>query len=529
MVPNEDVWKTTDPEPAEAEPETAEAVNSQPETTVTLNSQPETAAEPGQPAEIAAEEPTAEAQPESAEARPETAAEAPREAPAEDGESVQNEQSAPEIYADAHYEPAAETTVPPRYYTPPQKTVRVRAVPKKEKRKLNLGAVVALCLVCALLGGLLGAGISSGRMEKRLAAVEQALEENAQNDADTASAVSALEQRPGAVLNPVLNTAGTLSRSQIYDLACSQVVGISTTVTTTGFFGQAQTGEVSGSGFILSEDGYIITNYHVIEYAQAGDLPVTVVLHDGTEYEARIVGMEDMNDIAVLKIDATGLNPVAIGDSDTLQVGDEIYAVGNPLGELEFSMSTGHVSALDRTVSTQDAEAISMFQIDAAVNSGNSGGPVYNDRGQVIGVVTAKYSDTGVEGLGFAIPVNDAVRIAQDLITNGYVTGKAYMGVWLDDRYNSMVAQYYNMPLGAYVNRVEPDSAAAKAGLEDGDIITRVDEADIASAADLRTAIRQYGAGDSAVLTVYRAGESMTLTIVFDEKTPQSGTTQGEG
>jgi serine protease Do len=167
--------------------------------------------------------------------------------------------------------------------------------------------------------------------------------------------------------------------------------------------------------------------------------------------------------------------------------------------------------------------------LDAAVNFGNSGGPVYNDRGEVIGITTAKYTGLSSEGLGFAIPINDAVRIAEDLITNGYVTGKAYMGVWLDDRYNAIMAQYYNMPLGAYVSEVEEGSAAAKAGLEAGDIITRVGDTDVASAADLRTAIRQFTAGDKAVLTVYRAGESKTLTIVFDEKTPQSGAPKDEG
>ncbi len=459
---------------------------------------------------------------------PEQAAVRP-EAPAETQETYEPQAREPEIYADAHYEPAEETTVPPRYYTPPQKTVRVRAVRKTEKRKVGLGWAVALCLICALLGGMVGAGINYSLMDSRFSTVERALAENARNDAETADAVSALEQRPGTVLDPVLSASGTMAPARIYELACSQVVGITTTVTTQGYFGQARTGEISGSGFILSEDGYIITNYHVIEYAEAGDLPVTVVLHDGTEYQARIVGMEDVNDIAVLKIDAVGLTPVTVGDSDSLLVGDEVYAVGNPLGELDFSMSTGHVSALDRVVSTQDAEAISMFQIDAAVNSGNSGGPVYNDRGQVVGVVTAKYSDTGVEGLGFAIPINDAVRIAEDLIVNGYVTGKAYMGVLLDDRYNAIMAQYYNMPLGAYVSEVEEGSAAAKAGLEAGDIITRVGDTDVASAADLRTAIRQFTAGDKAVLTVYRAGESKTLTIVFDEKTPQSGAPKDEG
>lgn len=183
---------------------------------------------------------------------------------------------------------------------------------------------------------------------------------------------------------------------------------------------------VSGSGFIASSDGYIITNYHVIQNAYEGNFDINVMTHDGTKYIATVVGTEQDNDIAVLKIDAEGLNPVTFGDSDELAVGDTVYAVGNPLGELEFSMSTGHVSAKDRAITTEEsATPINVFQIDAAVNSGNSGGPVYNDQGQVVGVVNAKYSATGVEGIGFAIPANDAVSIANDLITKGYVTGKA--------------------------------------------------------------------------------------------------------
>ena len=264
----------------------------------------------------------------------------------------------------------------------------------------------------------------------------------------------------------------------------------------------------------------------MIEYADQGKLPVTVMTYDGTQYEATIVGTEQANDIAVLKIEASGLSPVTFGDSSQILVGDTVYAVGNPLGELEFSMSTGHVSALDRVISTEESEAINMFQIDAAVNHGNSGGPVYNSLGQVIGVVTAKYSDTDVEGLGFAIPINDAARIAEDLITKGYVTGKAYLGVSLNsdygvDRYSIAYAQYYNMPLGAYVESVMKGGAAEKAGLQKGDIITQLGDSEISSYTDLKNAIKHYSAGDSAALTFYRAGESQTVTVTFDEAVPE--------
>ena len=312
--------------------------------------------------------------------------------------------------------------------------------------------------------------------------------------------------------------------SSIYDLACQQVVGISSEITYSNFFGMTSSAAVSGSGFIVSSDGYIITNYHVIQNAYEGNFDINVMTHDGTKHIATVVGTEQDNDIAVLKIDAEGLNPVTFGDSDELAVGDTVYAVGNPLGELEFSMSTGHVSAKDRAITTEESTTpINVFQIDAAVNSGNSGGPVYNDQGQVVGVVNAKYSATGVEGIGFAIPANDAVSIANDLITKGYVTGKAYMGVEIDTRYSSMYSQYYDMPVGAYVGGVTSGSCADKAGIEKGDIITKIDGEEITSYADLKNAVSNHSAGDTVEVELYRAGESRTVSLTFDEKGPDDG------
>ena len=417
------------------------------------------------------------------------------------------------IYSDAHYVPENENTVPPRYYTPPEKPAKA---PKEKKPHGKWVKALCLCLVCALLGGLCGAGIMAGSMNSRIVAVEQMLEEQTK---ETLSIGSQTSSTPA----PVSTTTAAKPVAAIYDQACNEVVGITTEVTYTNFFGQTSSSAVSGSGFIVSPDGYILTNYHVIEYAYKGNYAITVMLHDGTRYEASIVGVEDCNDIAVLKIDASGLDPVTFGDSDKLSVGDDVYAVGNPLGELEFSMTTGHVSALDRLITTEDgSEAINMFQIDAAVNSGNSGGPVYNANGEVVGIVTAKYSDTGVEGLGFAIPINDAAKIANDLITKGYVTGKAYMGVSIDERYNSMYSQYYNMPIGAFVKSVESGSCAESAGIQAGDIITRLGDVEITGYTDLKQAIKQYSAGDSAELELYRAGESRTLTVTFDEAVPDS-------
>ncbi len=432
-----------------------------------------------------------------------------------------------EDYADAHYEPADESTVPPRYYTPPEKPAKE---PRKRKTKQGpsggrIVGTICLVLAAALLGGFAGSALTERRLNERMENLERGLsscEEALVQKTGTASSVASASM-PRAVTNNLISDAPTqMNPAEIYDQALQQAVGIRTEVTMTNFFGMTSSGAVSGSGFIISEDGYILTNYHVVENGYTANLDIQVITSDGTEYTAKIVGVEPNNDIAVLKIDAQGLNAAALGNSDELRVGDEIFAVGNPLGELEFSMSSGHVSALDRVINTQESERINMFQIDAAVNEGNSGGPVYNALGEVVGIVTAKYSSSGVEGLGFAIPINDVKAIADDLINIGYVTGKAYMGVSFDSRYNSMYSQYYGMPLGAYVGEVTPHTAADKAGLKVGDIVTAIGGYTVGSYNDVKGALRHFSAGETAVLTVYRAGEEIHLSITFDEAKPDT-------
>ena len=205
-------------------------------------------------------------------------------------------------------------------------------------------------------------------------------------------------------------------------------------------------------------------------------------------------------------------------------MGDSVFAIGHPLGELDFSMTSGRVSALDRSITAdRNSAPINMFQFDAAINSGNSGGPVFNESGEVIGIVTAKVGSSGVEGLGFAIPINDAVDIANELITKGYVSGKAYLGVNIDNRYTSVYAQYYNLPEGAYVYNVEPESCAEKCGLAAGDIITQMGDKPIGSYSDLNAAIKQFKAGESTEIVVYRTNEYVTLTVTFDESKPNTG------
>ncbi len=414
-----------------------------------------------------------------------------------------------ENYADAHYEPIEESTVPPRYYTPPVRTARTKRNHSNQEGKF-FQTVLAVLVLLVLVGTLM----TVMQLSRRIRTLEAALQEKASEEA------LAEEILPETADTGFGETELIFTPAEIYEKAIQQVVGIRSEFTMTNFFGMSSSGAVSGTGFIVNPDGYILTNYHVVEDAYKRHLSIDVMTYDGEKYEAAIVGVEPGNDIAVLKIEAEGLSAAVIGNSNTLNVGDTIYAIGNPLGELEFSMSTGHVSALGRVISTDEGESINMFQIDAAVNEGNSGGPLYNERGEVVGIVTAKYSSSGVEGLGFAIPSNDANEIAMDLITKGYVSGKAALGVTINNEYTAMYAQYYGMPLGAYVEAVTAGGAAETAGMQPRDIILWIDDTLIQNYSDLRQCLRRYHATDEAVVTVYRNGEELKLTVTFDEAKP---------
>lgn len=432
-------------------------------------------------------------------------------------------------YSDAGYVASDEASaVPPRYYCGGGDKKPPKAPKEKKPRKSGMSAagIIAVCLVCAILGGLGGGAIASSLVKTQPTETQ---------GSETVLKVAAPAPTT-SVSSQLVSSSGQMSPQDIYTEACQQVVAITTEITYYNIFGYSSSSAVSGSGFIISDNGYILTNYHVIEDAVKGGYDVEVYLHDGTEYIATIVGYEEDNDIAVLKIDAEGLNPVTIGDSDSMQVGESVYAVGNPLGELQYTMTAGMVSALDREISSSDSSTgkvntINMFQMDAAVNSGNSGGPVYNSRGEVIGVVTAKYSTSGVEGLGFGIPINDAISIANELMTKGYVSGKAYMGITCET-VSSAIAQYYNMVEGAYVYSMESGSCAEKCGLQLGDIIVALDGKEIKSFNDLSNAKKDYRAGDTATLKVYRAGEYLELSITFDEEVPRTASDsvfQGRG
>ena len=329
---------------------------------------------------------------------------------------------------------------------------------------------------------------------------------------------SAANQPEGYVLSPtVAQTGAEMPAQDIYTMACSQVVGIKTEVTLSGgWFNESGTATaVSGSGFIISSDGYILTNYHVVETAYTNNLPLLVYLNDGTQFEAKVIGFESSNDVAVIKINATGLSAASIADSDNIRVGERVYAVGNPFGELVYTMTEGIVSALDRVVSVEK-KSINTFQLSAAVNSGNSGGPVYDSKGEVVGIVTAKFMDGTVEGIGFAIPINDAIEIASELIENGYITGRAFIGITVAS-VTSAAAEYYGWVEGAYVRSVTAGSAADKAGLQVGDIIIKMGDDAITSDESLLFTKKKFRAGDTTTVTVWRTGQETVLTITFDE------------
>ena len=325
-----------------------------------------------------------------------------------------------------------------------------------------------------------------------------------------------------------------LTFSQIYNANVDSCVSINTSALAGyNFFGQPVQTASSGSGFVLTADGYIATNAHVI----SGATDVQVTLNNGKTYTAQVVGSDTDYDIAVLKVDPgdTPLKPVVLGSSDELTVGEDVSTIGNPLGELTFSMSRGIVSCLDREINL-DGTPFNMIQVDTAINPGNSGGPLFNSYGEVVGIVTAKTSTadsrgTAAEGLGFAIPIDDVLSMLKDIMENGQVTSHAYMGVIMED-----VSRHAETGVrsGAYLVEVTENGPAAKAGLQAGDVITMLGTSTITSSSDLKSAVgsKSYVAGDTATVTFVRDGQVMTTELTFgstidkpQEPKPQSAVT----
>ena len=382
--------------------------------------------------------------------------------------------------------------------------------PKKENRwARRAGAAVALVAVCA------GAGFGGGYLggvAARGASSPVVYEQPKEGDSTTT----------GSVGNDTGSTNGlsadALSISQIASIVSPSVVEVTTeTISTNPFFPQyVQDG--AGSGVIISEDGYIITNAHVI----SGASQIKVRTSDKTEYEAELIGSDSKSDIAVLKIEATGLTPAVVGNSDNLVVGEFTLAVGNPMGTLGGTVTNGIISALNRDITVQ-GQTMNLLQTNAAVSPGNSGGGLFNEKGELIGIVNAKSAEEGAEGLGFAIPVNTAMEVAQSLIDNGYVTGRPALGIqvlavsdW------QMMVQYGVSQPGVYIIDVTEGSCADKAGLKAGDLFVSIDGNSVTGTVDVTGALDSHAVGDTLEIQVAREGKVVQVSVVLEEQSPQA-------
>lgn len=380
--------------------------------------------------------------------------------------------------------------------------------PKPEKGSFWKKAgtkVTALVLCCALIGGLCGFGGASLAHRGGKATIQES--------GRTASAVSVKSVDGQTLMTP----------AEVYASTVNSVVSINCSAVSTNIFGQKVQSASSGSGFVITQDGYIVTNQHVVSGASS----VNVTLYNGDTYPATVVGGDSDYDVAVLKIEANGLQAVTLGKSADVNVGDTVMAIGNPLGELTFSMSQGIVSCCDRAINV-DGTPFNMIQVDASINPGNSGGPLMNLYGEVVGIVSAKYSsysDTTVEGIGFAIPISDVQTIITDIMENGQVTDKAYMAIKAGSMTEQMAAQYnIDVTQGVFVYAVEKGGAGEKAGLQLGDVITKLNDTDITSMSDLSMAKKGFKAGDTVTLTVWRGGQEITLSLTFDQQPQTTGT-----
>lgn len=321
------------------------------------------------------------------------------------------------------------------------------------------------------------------------------------SDIDTNRSYPTLEQ--------LATPEDAMSLPDIYDKVSPSVVGVSCTL---------DRSTATGTGIIISEDGYIITNAHVVEDA----VSVIIVDQDMNEYDAVVIGADSQTDLAVLKIEASGLVACEFGKSGELRIGELAVAIGNPLGfELYGTMTSGIISGLNRTITIGENE-MTLIQTNASINSGNSGGPLIDAYGRVIGITSAKVASTYGEGLGFAIPIDEALPIIEDLITHGYVTGRPMIGV-SGENITTIMSMYYRLPQGVYVRFVTPDSPAEDAGIKAGDIIIGIQGESITTMDELNDIKNQYSAGDTITLTIYRDGINMDVNLVLGEATTAAG------
>ncbi len=378
--------------------------------------------------------------------------------------------------------------------------------PKKDTGKRLLSVLLAFliavggCAVTWVVSGLYWHGkmdTMGQSFQEQLAVLKEQMENNK-------NATSAGVLKPNAENTPAQVFASV--SGAIVEVSCQTVINEN---------GMMTEGVFTGSGFLISQDGYIVTNYHIIEGAQS----VEIATASGDRYAAQIVGVDEGNDFALLKIEAEGMPCVEFGSSDALAIGDQVVAIGYPLTSGSPTLTVGYISAKNRVITTE-GRTISMLQTDAAINSGNSGGPLLNMKGQVIGITTAKSSGTSstgaiIEGVGYAIPIDDIRGMIDDLKEFGYITG-AYLGVWVRDV--TEAAQSYGLPAGVFVEDVMEGYCAQKAGIQAKDIIVNLGGYEVKSLTELTLALRKFKAGQEVTVTVYRNGAPVYLKVVLDEK-----------
>lgn len=384
---------------------------------------------------------------------------------------------------------------------------------KKKKFKFSLKRAGSF-----LLAAVIGAGITlgaAGAYVPKLVKQEVAKTVSSNNTVQKAANPSMIAEQAAT---PTANSGKKLlSVVEIAQKVGPTVVGVNTKTKQMSIFGRMQESEGSGSGIILTSDGYIVTNNHVIDGADE----ITVVLSDGKSYKATLTGADSRTDLAVLKVDGNNLPYATLGNSSELQVGELAVAIGNPLGEeLAGTVTGGYISALNRSIMVDDKK-FNLIQTDAAINPGNSGGALVNNYGEVIGINSVKMSSEGVEGIGFAIPIDEAKPIIEDLKTSGYVTGRPVIGIAGRD-VTEQDSKYYNIPVGIYVYQVSKYSAAEQAGIQAGDVITKFNGEEVKTSDELNDKKEKFKVGDTVTLTIVRNGETKSVDVKLTEEKPAS-------
>lgn len=402
---------------------------------------------------------------------------------------------------------------------------------RRPHKGVTLTQMIACLLVMAVLSSgltalLLKGGNTTSQAESTTTTQDNTIvvDESKSTTEDSTQSQQADTTPPSENLQ--VSTATTLSpsiTSSVIQSSMSSVVGIYLSATTINYTGASEEEDLgSGSGVIITSDGYIVTNNHVVE----GGQNIRVCLQDGSEYEATLIGTDSYSDLAVIKIDATGLPAATLGTSSNMTVGDPVFAIGNPLGVLSSSVSQGIISGLDRTINV-DGHNMTLMQTDAAVNPGNSGGGLFNANGELIGIVNAKSYGLDVEGIGFAIPMDTAKPIIMDLIDLGYVTGRPYLGISMQDVALRFGSGYSSNPFfsfggnyvtGVQVVAVEEGSPAQNAGLQVNDVIVGLDDQEITGTSQLSALLYEYKVGDTVTISVLRGNETQQLSVTLGSR-----------